>query len=314
MRILTDCPVVLSRWRELSDESTEVEALGRTELGLWGAVAGSKPAWELDDRVPCPAGGVVMVVEHSRESQFDIVHRLARSAVDIPTPFFAVALQGEKFHGQADRPWIADPGNLHLTARFKVDIPASGALAAISVLPTLAVTDAYAIQTSPQERTGIRWLNDVFVRGRKLAGSIAVSEVEGDRIRGLLFGIGVNVETVPSVPGNVFVPSAASLRSSYPEAGWSLGRAMFGLIGSLVRRVDEFQSGKAGQLVDVFAKRSACVGLGVRIWPKNADASAPGDPVCVGKLLSIGDDLAVRIEGRAEPVAEGRLAFGIDSV
>jgi len=308
MPVYTDCPAILSQWREFADESAEVEALDGVAAEVWRAFAGDRPAWEIDTCEAGPADGLVVVVEHAEESQFDRLHELARSGTDLPPLVAAMALHGENFHGQGQRPWRAEKGNLHLSVGCRTDVPAAGALAAISVLPTLAVMDAFDIAPEPAVRTGIRWLNDVFVRGRKLAGSIAASEIEGDRIQQVLFGIGVNVETVPAVPGDVFVPEATSLRAAFPEGDWTLGRATFALLRALTARVAQLTGDGMTDLVRDYTERSACVGREVKVWPKRTEDAAVVAPIAAGRMLAIDDSLAVRVAG-ASPLAEGRLAF-----
>ena len=309
MRILCDCPDILSQWRDLSGGTSRVVALSGGALAVWHDLVGEAPAWEFDSHAAGLPEGLGVIVERAEASQFDRLLESARSGTDLPGMVAALALSGENFHGQGMRPWKTECGNLHLTVFFSVDLPAEETLGVVSILPTLAVMDAYKIHAAPAERTGIRWLNDVFVKGRKLAGSIAATETEGDRVQGLLFGIGVNVEKVPVVPGDVFVPEASSLRSAFPEAGWSLGRATVRLLRSLETRMGMLRAGKAGLLLEEYAAGSACVGRRVRIWPKHTEDPAMTPSLGCGRVISIDTSLALRLEGISEPLSEGRLAF-----
>ncbi|MFM1941089.1 MAG: hypothetical protein RI897_71 [Verrucomicrobiota bacterium] len=312
MRFLTDSAAVLSEWRVFADAGRHCIPMRSREERVWRALAGEDQPWEVFARDMGLPEELGVMVSYSAVSQFDAIHELILEGVELPRCLVAVALEGSNFHGQGGRPWVALAGNLHLTVFFQVDMDASDTLGAIPVLPTLAVMDAFGIQADPSERTGIRWVNDVFVRGRKLAGSIAVSEVEGSRLEGLLFGIGANVETIPEVPGNVFVPQATSLRQIFPQAEWTVEHALFALLRGLVNWVERLGAGGAALLVREYARRSACIGREVKIWSKQTRDVSREQPIACGALEGIGPDLSLKLEGCEDVVMEGRLAFAED--
>lgn len=312
MRFLTDSAAILSEWRVFADAGRHRIPMRSREERIWRALAGEDQPWEVfarDTGLPEELG---IMVSYSAVSQFDAIHELLVEGADLPKCLVAVALEGENFHGQGGRPWVALAGNLHLTVFFQVDMDACDALGAIPVLPTLAVMDAFGIEADPSEKTGIRWVNDVFVHGRKLAGSIAVSEVEGDRLKGLLFGIGVNVGTIPEVPGNVFVPQATALNQVFPHAGWTVEHALFAMLRELGAWVERLGLGGADGLVREYARRSACIGREVKVWPKQTRDACREQPIACGELERIGPDLSLKLGGCEEVVMEGRLAFAED--
>lgn len=312
MRILCDCPEVLSQWREFSTSPARASTPAGDAAVVWRVLADDASAWEL---VAGGAGlpeGLGVFIGRSEVSQFDQLLELARQNPELPPTVASIALTGENFHGQGQRPWCAESGNLHLTVFRRVNLPTAGTLEAISILPTLAVMDAFDIAADPGERTGIRWLNDVFVRGRKLAGAIAASETEADRVLALLFGVGVNVEAVPAVPGDVFVPEATSLRTAYPDTGWLLGPATFALIRALDTRVNQLCSGGKEGLLNDYRAASACLGRKVKVWPKRTEDPAITPALACGRVDSISPALEVCLDGVADPIAEGRLAFEED--
>jgi hypothetical protein len=276
MRVLSDCPTAISLWQEFRSATLRPADLNAVEAGVWHALAGRQSAIELVGGQSLPSDALMVVIGHSGQSQFDLLHELMRSGAALPSQIVALALTGEDFHGQGHRPWRAVAGNLHLTVYHRTSLPAADAVGAVSILPTLAVMDAFDIVARPAERTGIRWLNDVFLQGKKLAGSIAATATEGDRMEGVLFGVGINVEAVPDLSGDGFVPEVTGLAAADPEAGWTLGRAVFNLLPALFARIE---------------------------------ALCP--PLAQGRVLSITRSLAVCLEG-CEPIPEGRLVF-VDS-
>lgn len=55
----------------------------------------------------------------------------------------------------------------------------------------LAVRDA--VQPLLQQPVGIKWINDVFVAGRKLAGILVESQIRNDTLSAIVVGVGLNV-------------------------------------------------------------------------------------------------------------------------
>jgi biotin-(acetyl-CoA carboxylase) ligase len=311
MEVLTDCPVVLNEWN-LFEQVAKTADLQAGMRPIWTAFAeGSKPwSYQLsDDGLPA---GTIIVVEKSKVSQFDQMVELARSGVDLPDCLVAVALEGENFHGQSARPWTALRGNLHLTVYLNGGFAAGDLQEEISIVPTLALMDALELTANPAEQTGIRWLNDLFIKGRKVAGTLAASQLDGTVVESLTYGIGVNVNVVPDVPGDPFVPAAASLKSTIPEAGWTVGKVLVALVRSLNQRVNELKTDVAEQLTSVYVRQSACIGRDVRIWSRKVSDVVSEKPLAAGKLLAIHSDLSITVEGHAQRIASGRLAFEED--
>lgn len=310
MKIITDCPVVLGEWNLTNQEAVRWDNPEPALESVWQAFAAGKDAWTLD--VKTGGDAVLILVEKSAESQFDRLVELTRTRAELPDTLICVALEGENFHGQSERPWTAVRGNLHLSFYSRLGIPAADLQEEISILPTLALLDAFGIKANAAEHTGIRWLNDLFVKGRKVAGTIAATQLEGNQIESVVYGIGVNVEVVPEVSPNPCVPAAASLRSTLADAGWTVAKAAMALVASLDRRLHELRGGIGEQLTAVYSNYSACIGQRVRIWPRKVQDFAATKPVAMGKLLAIHHDLTLTIEGIDEPVRDGRLAFEED--
>ena len=43
----------------------------------------------------------------------------------------------------------------------------------------------------------IKWPNDIFIGGKKVAGILAEMEAEGEKLQSVILGIGVNVNDLP---------------------------------------------------------------------------------------------------------------------
>src|SRR5262249_1898572 len=81
--------------------------------------------------------------------------------------------------GRPGKPGFSPPaGTLHASVLFRPAIAAGGA-AVFAFMASLAVTDAVReLGLAP----AIKWPNDVLVRGRKVAGTLAEAAVTGERV------------------------------------------------------------------------------------------------------------------------------------
>lgn len=96
-------------------------------------------------------------------------------------------------HGRLRRRWISDvPGNLCMSIVLKPrqanpsDLPLAN-LSQLLALGVCRVIEAHGVSAS------LKWPNDVLVGGRKIAGLLAGTVVEGGDFLGLVLGLGVNL-------------------------------------------------------------------------------------------------------------------------
>jgi len=93
--------------------------------------------------------------------------------------------------GRLGRPWESPAGaNLYLSVILRPLIPAAAA-PQITLLAGVAAARALSAVSGLECR--IKWPNDIFLRGKKLAGILAEMEGEGSKVRFVILGIGVNV-------------------------------------------------------------------------------------------------------------------------
>jgi BirA family biotin operon repressor/biotin-[acetyl-CoA-carboxylase] ligase len=94
--------------------------------------------------------------------------------------------------GRWQRSWVSHvPGNLCLTIVLKpagtvADLPLAN-LSQLLAVSLCRVLDSQGVQAT------LKWPNDIQVEGRKIAGILAETVVEGQEFLGLLLGIGVNL-------------------------------------------------------------------------------------------------------------------------
>jgi len=105
--------------------------------------------------------------------------------------------------GSRGRSWTTLPGNLALSVLLRPPCPPSCAgqwalLAAVALAEGLEAAGAPALR--------VKWPNDVLLDGRKLAGILLDSAVQGDRLAYLVIGFGANLAEAPDLPGVTKLP------------------------------------------------------------------------------------------------------------
>lgn len=120
----------------------------------------------------------------------DIAADLARGAA--ATPAVVVAGRQTSGRGQRGRSWFA--GRHSLAATFVLPVVPDRPAHQLPILAGLAVREALAELVGEVE-IGVKWPNDVQLKGRKLAGVLC------ERKHGVdLVGIGINVDHAPGEP------------------------------------------------------------------------------------------------------------------
>jgi biotin-(acetyl-CoA carboxylase) ligase len=157
-------------------------------------------------------------------------------------------------------------------------------------------------------------VNDVLVDGRKVGGVLTATQTQGDRVRSILLGIGLNVATAPSVPPTPTVPLVGCLADAGARVTWA--EAAAGVMAALGRRMTGLVGGGPEALLGAYRDASLVIGREVCVFEESAhEASADGSPpspVLRGTVRGIAADLSLILDGVETPVASGRLAFAED--
>jgi BirA family biotin operon repressor/biotin-[acetyl-CoA-carboxylase] ligase len=121
--------------------------------------------------------------------------------------------------GRMARPWHSPAGvNLYASVILRPPIPPPSA-------PQITLVGGVAWARAPPNVSGleprIKWPNDIFLNGRKVAGILSEMDIQGGMVRSVVLGMGVNVnwrrEDFPPELGEI----ATSLRA---EAGREIPR------------------------------------------------------------------------------------------
>lgn len=117
-------------------------------------------------------------------------------------PFACLTRRQPGGKGRRGRSWSgASEGNLYASLAFRPDIhPRS--LHLLPIRAGLHICRRLALVTGL--RPGLKWPNDLLLGGKKVAGMLAESTLETDRVTALVFGIGLNVNlSRDDLPGDL---------------------------------------------------------------------------------------------------------------
>ena len=162
-------------------------------------------------------------------STMDAARQLAREGC--PAYTTVVAGRQTQGRGRMRRTWFSRAGGLYFTVVLRPRVPLAWS-SRVNFLASLTLArilrEQYAVDA------GVKWPNDILVGGRKLCGLLSEMETEGDDVRFLNIGVGMNVNNpLPEVD-----PPAVSLRQV-------LGRAvprrdlLAGFLDAIEARVQE---------------------------------------------------------------------------
>ena len=204
-------------------------------------------------------------------------------------------------HGRLGRAWRDRPGGSLLFSfvlRPALE-PERGGL--LSLLAGAALAEAS--EEIGDQRAACKWPNDVLIAGRKAAGILASSVLDGDRFAFVVLGVGVNLgEPPPDVPG------AGAVDAEDEEL----------LTGFLRRFSDGYapvHPAFAGTVIARYRERCATLGERVRATTTDGDVVV-GEATDVddagGLVVRTGDDECVVRFGDVEHLSSGVGAEGLE--
>ncbi len=175
--------------------------------------------------------------------------------------------------GRRGRSWLSSPGDsltFSLLRRFPAGMPPAGLSLAVGVAAAAALEGLGAAGVR------LKWPNDILAVGAKLGG-ILVETLSAGGQHAAVIGIGLNVR-LPREIADALETRAGALEAVMPRAP-SRNLLLAGLLGALVRMLDEFErSGFTGFAAE-WESRHAYAGQRVHILAEGAE---PAEGRCVG--------------------------------
>lgn len=181
-----------------------------------------------------------------------------------PTGSVVVADEQLKGRGRKGRTWHTPPGTA--LAVSLILHPPLEVLNRVSMLGALAICEA--IENLGIQGAGIKWPNDVQINGRKVSGVLPENEWDGDRLVGVVLGMGLNVRV--NFAGTGLEDTAISLESA-------LGKPVdrLELLVKLLERTDEW-SARLGSAALPAAWRKRLTTPGQTVTVSSAEAVIRG--------------------------------------
>jgi BirA family transcriptional regulator, biotin operon repressor / biotin---[acetyl-CoA-carboxylase] ligase len=180
--------------------------------------------------------------------------------------------------GRRGRSWLSAESCLMFSLLWR--LPAKSPLEGLSLVIGLAV--AHALEALGSKSIQLKWPNDVWHEGRKLAGILVEVTSPGNGI-GLVIGIGLNLWPDPAWPS-----SASQSFTALSEVGVQAPRevVLAAVLQELARELDIFADKGFLPSRDAWCTRNALRGVPIRVSSDHAELlGVCGDVNATGALL-----------------------------
>lgn len=228
----------------------------------------------------------------SRIEHYDVIGSTADAARDmavqgVPEGTVLVAESQTAGRGRMDRGWLTPAGQaVALTVVLYPSFPPPAA-------PLLGLAAGLAVREAIESVTGlaaqVKWPNDIYLGGRKVAGVLLEMAAELDRVKWVTLSVGINVNN--SFAGTGLEGTAASLRG---ETGGAVSRLE--VAAAFLTALDRFYNKgvngtAAAKIVDSF--QSAHMLQGQQVMVRTPSGRIRGSVEGIdpdGRLLLQGED------------------------
>lgn len=171
-----------------------------------------------------------------------------RLAAGRPTPFAVFANSQTHGRGRFGRVWHSpDEGNLYASFAFRPQVEPSR-----MQLFTLwmGVNLCEVIENFFKIKPSLKWPNDILHSGRKVGGMLTEARIDADRIRDLIFGLGLNVNA-SSADWPAGIARTAATLAGITGAAVDINHFAAAIAGRVFTAFDAFTAGGfEGMLAD----------------------------------------------------------------
>ena len=183
--------------RSLQEEGYEIEAVTNRGYRLSG-IPDTVAAEEVGSRLQTERMGREIRYYSTVDSTNQYAKRIAEEGA--PDGALVIADEQTAGKGRSGRSWVTAPGEavaftLLLRPKLSPD-----RISMVTLVMGLAV--ARAVNALYQAGAGIKWPNDVVIRGRKLCGILTEMSAEVMRVQYIVIGVGINVN-ISSFPEEI---------------------------------------------------------------------------------------------------------------
>ncbi|MDD3419411.1 MAG: biotin--[acetyl-CoA-carboxylase] ligase [Candidatus Gastranaerophilales bacterium] len=167
------------------------------------------------------------------------------------------------------------------TESLSSDLPLSNLTQYMSVV-LAEVLDSYGVQSQ------IKWPNDVLVGGKKIAGLLAQTSVHSNKLKGVVLGVGVNLNSTPSEIAQID-QKATSLNI---ETGQNIDKEAFlqQITDGFFAKYEDFLSTGFAMIKDDYTQKSFFLGSTITIKEPNGSYQAVASAINDDGTLNIKTD------------------------
>lgn|SRR5258708_1540170 len=222
-------------------------------------------------------------------------------------PLVILARAQTEGRGRRGRAWHSPPaGNLYCTFVFRPKLEPAR-LQDFTLWMGLNVCEL--ISNFCKSEPGLKWPNDLLVKGRKVGGMLTEARIDADQIRDLVFGLGLNLNgRVADLPRDL-QRTATSLADA-TGAPVDLNRFAAALIGRVLSAYAQFiEGGYRDKFAELWARYDVLRGRPVSV--------IQGNRTVAGLATGIDDEgsLIVRLNsGRTERFRAGEVTLSKEAV
>ncbi len=203
------------------------------------------------------AAGVAIRVLESVTSTNTVLKELAEQGGR--EGMVVIARQQTQGKGRLGRSFVSPPGSgLYMSILLR---PRFSAEEALSITTAAAAAVARAIDGITGRRALIKWVNDVYFRGRKVCGILTEASVdfENSGLHYAVLGIGVNLQEPPGGFPPEVAPVAGALFQEEPPQG-AASRLAAGILNCFFTY---YQAMPARAYMEEYQARSLLTGMGI---------------------------------------------------
>ena len=208
----------------------------------------------------------------------------AMAAEGAPAGLALIAGSQTAGRGRLGRSFFSPEGTgVYISLLLRPDLSPA---AAVALTACAAVAAAEGIEEVSGVHAGIKWVNDIFIGGRKVCGILTEAETDAvsGRLRHVVIGLGVNISAPEGgFPAELRDTAGAVFPGQVPDD------ARCRLAAGILDRLSELaEAPEAPPVLEAYRARSILPGRGILVLEPG---KAPQEAVALG----IGDDYALRV-------------------
>lgn len=193
--------------------------------------------------------------------------------------------------GRMGRDFVSEKGGVYMSLFLDIGENAADTLFLTSAA---AVAVSRALDTMTNESTLIKWVNDIYLRGKKVCGILAEGVIQAGRMKSAVLGVGVNLVGLYSMPPELENKAGFVFESGDFEA---LREKFINLF--LFNFTALFSGGKKEEIYTEYQKKNYLSGKTVRF--------SENGKMLEGKVKGIAPDISLVVLSESR---EYRLRFG----